>query len=749
MAIVWDSTPAYAVRDGVRHEFRVGVEFTQSPTTVTASTTSVTVTARRYLQTRYAVYDNANSVSWSGGFGSGSTSFGFSTTDTSGWSSSNIRAIGAPLTRTFAPSFTSTTTTSISLSMSGIDAIPGTSSVSASITTAKRPISAPAAVTGASVARSSDTRHTLKWTLPASDPAKPVTNVLIRRRDVGTASWTTIATLGTVSSYTDSSTTAGHRYEWQVLTKNSAGTSATVYAGSLYTAPAAPTGVTAVRMGSDVMVSWTKSASPHTRSELAWRQEGGAWQYPGWTSTGTSYLIKSPDPSQPLQYAVRAQADNGGPLLSSAYTWSNLVQLLTPPAAPTQLAPTVAEAGQPIPLSWQHNTVDTSAQTAYELRWRPRGSQDPWGGVPKTAATVSEHTLLAGLWPSDVETEWQVRTWGQHADPSEWSQLALTAVSERPSVTLTEPTTQAWPSSSVVVRWDFFDPEGSAQGGYIVRLYSGTGEVLWERAATSTYRAVAVDYRLQDGMSYEVGVQARDALGLYSDEVRQRLDVSYAQPPTAVVEADWDQDAGAMVVSISHLEPTRAEVDAVDCQLWRSTAGGDWVLLEDGLDLETTVVDRIPAIGAVTYYRVDTVSALPSTARSTPVEVVVPGRGWIFLNGGPGWARMVRLRDNARLKRSFSAEKELFQVAGRDYPISIQHEGRSKSIDVSVSTDPRSGGASYAELEAFLDEVPDPICYRDATGARFFCSISGVSGGRSGRWAEDASFTVTRIDHTE
>ena len=750
MPMFWDTTPAYAYRDGIRHEFRVGVELTQSPATVTASTTSVTVTARRYLQTRYAVYDNTNSVAWSGSW-SGSTSFAFSTTDTSGWSKSNIREIGSPLTRTFAPSFTSTTTTSITLSMSGIDAIPGTSSVSGSITTAKRPVSAPDAPTGLQVARVSDARHDLSWTRTnPNDVSKPYTNVIVQRWSDAEPSYKTIATLGNVASYADSSTTAGRKYSWRVAAKNSAGQSAWTYFSYQYTTPAAPTAVKAVRQGADVMVSWTKSVSPHMRTRLAWQQEGGAWQYPGWTSTGTSYLVKSPDPSKPLRYAVLAEADNPDGTRASAWAYSNWVQLLTAPAAPTGMKPAVAEAGLPITLSWQHNSLDTSAQSAFELQWRPRGSTEPWSGVPKTSATGSSHTVPADLWPAGTEVEWQVRTWGQHADPSLWSALALTAVSERPSVTLTEPAEQAWPSSSVTVRWDFFDPEGSEQAGYVVRLYSAdTGEVLWERAATSTYRAAAVGYRLQDGMSYEVGVTARDHLGLYSDEVRQRLDVTYAPPPAGVLAAERVEDTGAVVLTISHPAPAEGEVAAVSCDLLRSIDGGPWQVIRTGLALDTGEVDPIPHTSRTTAYRLRTVSALPSTVESDTVLVDPDPRGWIYLNAGPGFSRVVRMRDNAKTSPRWARRGKLHHFAGRRRPTSIRSEQQSRDVGVSVQLAPNpDGGCTYEELENFLAEADLPILYRDAKGRRWWVEVMDLSGSEE-RVLEEASFTVNEIDHDE
>ena len=160
------------------------------------------------------------------------------------------------------------------------------------------------------VTQTSDTRHVINWTRnnPGSASA-PYQNQVIQRSADNATPWKTVATVGNVSSWTDTTTTAGRRYQWRVAAKNTGGTSAYAASPTVYTTPAPPTSVKAVRQGMDVLVSWVKSVSPHSRTRLAWRQEGGPWQYPGWTSTGTSYVIKSPDPSLPLQYAVLAEVD--------------------------------------------------------------------------------------------------------------------------------------------------------------------------------------------------------------------------------------------------------------------------------------------------------------------------------------------------------------------------------------------------------------------------------------------------------
>ena len=744
MAITWDSTPVYTSEG---YGFRVGLELTQSPTTVTASTTSVTVTVKRYMQTRWAVWDNTNVVSWSGDAGSGSTSFVFSTTnkDGQGWSSENIRLIGTS-TRTVTPSYAAAQTTSVTLSMSGVDAIPGTSSVTASITTPKRPVSAPAAPTNVLVVRSSDAKHTVKWTLPAVDAGRPVTNVIVRRWDHVSNAHVTIATVGNVSSYVDSSTVAGRQYRYSVAAKNTGGQSAMTYSGYFYTTPPAPTSVKATKTAGDITLTWVKATVPGMSVEIAHSTTpGSGWEYPGWTSTGTSYLMKTPDPSVPHLYAVRTVAG----ALTSGWVHSNTVQLLTPPAAVGASFVGAADADNAIPLAWVHQSIDTTAQTAFELRWRPTGATT-WNGVPKTEGSSSTHFLPAGTWAAGATMEWQVRTWGEHADPSLWSATALTAATQRPSATITAPTTQSHISSRVRAAWDFFDPEGSAQRAYAVALYAADGEtILWEDSKVSGVRAVDVGVTLQDGMSYVLGVSVQDSVGLWSQEARQQIDVTYAPPPSAAITPVWDMDSGTVTVSITHPQPTASQVPGVSCELWQSTAGQEWTRIAKDLPLDTAVVDQIPAVAGATHYRVVTLSDLPSTAQSQVATVTPDAEGWVYLNTGPGWTRVVRMCSAARLSPEWGRQTAFHHMDGAGLPISVRQLAQSDTVGVQVRLAPAApGSATFEELHEFLATSDEVIVYRDPKGRRWFVDIPGLSGAEESI-EEEASFTVTRIGHDE
>ena len=714
-----------------------------SPTTVTASTSSVSVTVTHTLQTSAAVDDPSTAFVLSGGLGASTTSPHVKIGSLSGGSQVvSTRTVSVPLT------YGSAQTLSWSASMSGLAYIPTTARVSGSVPIPARPLAAPAAPSGVQVTRSSDARHVLNWSRnsPGSASAPYVQQVIQRSSDLD-PTWRTVATVGNVPSWTDTTTTSGRRYQWRVAAKNSGGTSAWAYSPTVYTTPAPPRGVRAVRQGQDVVVSWTKSPSPHSRTRLAYRQEGGDWQYPGWTSTGTSYVIKSPDPAKPLQYAVLAEADSQGQTLTSSWVHSAWVQLLAPPAAPSGTGPLVADAAGDVAVTWQYGSRDSSEQSAYEIRWRTLGASS-WNAVPRTSSGVSEHVFAAGmLEPGTIE--WQVRTWGAHADPSQWSTPQLTRIAQAPSVTITSPTDGTLAASQARIVFEFFDPEDEGQTAGSAQILDDEGSIVYQRTWEHASRGLTPPVRLQDGRSYVIRVQARAASGLWSEWDQVTVAVKYPAPPLGVLTAEWLPDSAAVMLTVAVPAAKSGEVDAVSAEIWRSVDGAPWSLYAGDLPLDTALLDPTPHTSAVTAYKIVTLSDLPSTAEAPPVLVAPDPQGWVWLNAGPGWSQQVRMRDNARLGMKYARAAERHHMAGSALPISIRGQEVDSSIDVSVRLAPNpDGGATWAELREFIANAEEPILYRDAKGHRLFVSIPEVSGSAE-RVVETASFTAYEIDYEE
>lgn len=748
MAISWGSE----VRNSSGNGMRVGYEFSQSPSSVGTGTSSVTVTLKVYVWTRASVSDSTNTLSVSGNF---SWSGDVNISHGGGGGTTLVRT----LTRTVSPSYAGTVKSSVSISLTGINAIPGTARASGAWNTQKRPISVPAAPSNAQVARSSDTRHVVSWTPAASPAGAPVQEQVIARWDIVSGTYRNIATVsGGAASYTDSSTVANQQYQYRVQSKNTAGTSAWEYTPYIATTPATPTGLKAQRQGSDVKLTWSLTDTRKHQGVEVWLTADGTDEparhllFPAGT---TSWVHASPDPTKTWSYRLKTgvwpvASNETGPSLWSVFSSrSNVVQLLAPPNAPTRLNPSAVamDALDDQRFGWQHNAVDTTDQTAYELRHRVNGGA--WVGTGKVGSGNEYRDYPSGTFDNGTTVEWQVRTWGDHANASPWSQLAVVNVSERPAATITFPSSgdgsvPVVDSSTMTAQWDYFDPEESTQLGARIRLEDANGTTLWMVTLNTSSNSYAIPYTLSDGGHYRLVVSVRDSSGLWSYEATQDFDVAYAKPAAPEIVATWSLDLGGVVISIEHPAPDEGEAEAISADIQRSADGEAWETIAAGLDPTTSAVDFIPALDALNYYRVISYSALPSSLESQPIPVRTESKGWVFVNGGPDWSYICRIRDNVQTTNTPKRAKVLNQFAGRRYPVETAGEARHRSISISGRL---SGGASTSrEWEDLLD-MGGPVCYREPSvvaterSTRVFASFQEYSVSRQKVYQEvDMSF---------
>ncbi|UJQ87154.1 minor tail protein [Arthrobacter phage BaileyBlu] len=743
MAITWGSY----VNNSTGNGMRLGYEFSQSPSSVGSGTSSVTVTLKIYFESKRSVSDSTNSYSVTGNFsgsGSGNINHG----------SSGGTTLIRTLTRTVSTSYSGTVKSSFSASISGINAISGTASVSGSWTTGQRPISAPAAPSSVAVSRSSDTSHTITWTNNSpTNAAAPYKNVEVQRWDnVGNA-WATIATLGVVTSYTNTSTRADRQYRWRVRSTNSAGSSSYAYSGYWSTTPAAPGTPKATKSANDVILTWTNTATKGDGVEI-WHASNGVWEGSRMallSGQPTTWTHTNPDPTKTHTYKLKAVAgqNDDAPNTYSAFSGaSNVIQLLTNPAAPTKLSPasgTVDAATGSVTLTWQHNEVDGTAQTKYDLQYRLNGGS--WTTVSATTGTQS-HTFAAGTLPNGSVMDWQVRTYGQYSTApaySPWSAAATLKLSATPGAGVVFPDdVTPVDTSRVTVQWSYYDEEGTAQAQYKVRLFSAGGaSVLETRAGVGNATSVPLSTLLKDGASYHVGVSVQDGSGLWSPETTQDFTVAYALPDVPTLDLSWDEGRAAVVASIGNpTGGTGADVD--HNELWRSVDWETYELVEDNIPPNGTVTDHIPALGTENVYRVVAVTAIEAAAESEPVVYETPGTaGWFIINGGQGLAERVRVRYNPTLSRSFSRDKTLHKFAGRRFPVETAGEHRNRTYDLGVSV-LGDDDATLAALEHVAD-LPSPLVLRTPLKDRMFASLDGVSSTRAIGY-ENVTMKLTQLD---
>lgn len=390
---------------------------------------------------------------------------------------------------------------------------------------------APLAPSGLSVTRLSDGSHRLNWSRGSATTAA----VIQRRTNSG--SWQQIARpSGNVSQYTDNTTAANRRYDYRVAGVNVGGQSGWSNTATVYTTPAAPSGVSAVRVGDDIRVS-ASGLPPYATSYDV---------YDDGTLVGTSVSLPwthaAPNPAVPHVYTVRSKR---GSLVSGHSAPSNTVQLQAPPLAPTGLSPNgVDRAGdEDVRFSWVHSPVDSSEQTVYELRYRDAST---WTTV---AGTTDEHRDIS---LSVADYEWQVRTKGAHADWGPWSAVATVSVVDRPGVAVTFPDGDV-EDPILTVEWSWLQGQGRPQSAWRVTLESA-GVVLEARSGAGPQTTLQLQTRLVDGEDYVVTVEAATG-DIWSAPAVASFSAVFDPPAPALFDAEWSEETGQVTINTQAGDP--------------------------------------------------------------------------------------------------------------------------------------------------------------------------------------------------
>lgn len=261
-------------------------------------------------------------------------------------------------------------------------------------------ITAPDAPTGQSVTRISDNSHRVDWTRNAAiDADQPYSKQFVERWDNVSNTWylkyTLIGEYSTSDShsYTDTSTVANRQYRYRVRSWNAAGYSSYVYTDYINTTPATPTNFSAVRVGSNVSLTWTDASYVEDQFKIQSREStdgGDTWGSWGDVDTPTADSVSYTDTS-PYSYAqYRIRAEETDQSLYSSYVESEEVLEPAAPDAPTGLTPdgTAFDATGGKLFRWVHNPTDNTDQTKFSLRIKKKD-----GTYPKEITNFTDYTL--------------------------------------------------------------------------------------------------------------------------------------------------------------------------------------------------------------------------------------------------------------------------------------------------------------------------------------------------------------------
>lgn len=604
----------------------------------------------------------------------------------------------------------------------------GSASVSQSLTLTTLTV-APGTPTGLSCTYVSDTSVSLGWTNVYASNGAPTQNKVQASvnggafADLVTVSATTAATVATA---------ANRKTVFRVLASNGAGASAYSATATLYTTPAAPTGVAAAKDASaNIVISWTPQVAFSEHEHVIERSTDGGttWNSLTVVAGGTStYTHVSPSPSSTWKYRVRARNTDTG-ARASAWVESNSVVLLTAPNAPTTPAiGAYADKAKALVFPWTHNAADTTAQTAYEVGYSTNGGTT-WSTTGKVASTTQARTFAASSYAAGVALTLRVRTWGQATSggsdstgASPWSAQVTVTFKTRPTVTVIAPASGVdYEQAALDVHLGFSQAEGASFVSATIEVYSGA--TLLESLASTTLASTLMATRVANGGDYTVKVVVVDSNGIISDQASRAFHVDYTQPVAAVVSVTYLEESGIGQVGITIPAPGSGEVAAASVTVTRTIDGQPEVVVSEYPAASVlTILDTTPTTYGDNLYTVTTVSADGATTEVESTMSTDDGE-WAYLSKGAGYTQIVKFSGELKPQSTPTVDSALVKASGRKRPIGLY--ATTGGLTVSGTGEIVIGlGSTAKEVEEFL-LIPGRACYRDPTGRRVFGQVSG------------------------
>ena len=618
---------------------------------------------------------------------------------------------------------------------------------------------APAAPSNLGVTRNSDTSQNVYWKDNAS-AAAPYTGLQVERQmyDGAWSSWVAILGDGSYNtgsgnrSYGDTGTVANRIYTYRIAVSNSAGEAISGNSSWVFTTPAAPSAVQAVKQASgSIVLTWTRG-TPHTeiQSNIDYSIDGGTT----WTNLVTgiagnvsTYTHATPPDAASILYRVSHtiyQSDPGSNVgigLTSAYGQSNSVPLTAPPLAPSALSPngTVFDVVSAQTFTWQHNTADSSTQTAYEIQYRIGAAA--WTSTGKITSTASLRAFAANAFVNGNIYEWQVRTWGAHANASPWSASATFTTSAAPLVVINTPPTTLG-AALVTTTWTYSDAEGTAQSAWEAQLLQ-SGSILEQLAGSGAGASAAFTTRLTDATSYQVRVRARDGSGLWSQWAQKTFTTSFPIPATPLISAVWDVNTGIAVITINNPNVGTA---VTNNKIMRSTDNGSTWIEVASTPPNGTGFDKTVPLNASVMYQVIAWTDLPSGASSTSTLITTPA-SYGYWSAGSDLAYSFGMKANYQKPPQYGVEKSLAQktlhyFAGRTKP--VEYSGTATTVTGSVEFATKDLN-EWAQVNR-MSTISGPHLLRFTNGMVVKCSIEPVSIAKINKLWHQISFSFQEVD---
>lgn len=367
---------------------------------------------------------------------------------------------------------------------------------------------APATPLQLNVERHNDTYQDLSWSNADTEEA-PYAQIQIWR-NVDGGSFSLRASITPLEEYRDT-TTPGHIYGYRLRAVNTSGVSDFTPTREISTTPNAPSTAPGLELlpNGDVRVFRPVEQDrplgdlpPIVAFWQVWSRVDEDWggaAIATLSANTTSWVFTPPGPD----VCVRASYISSNPPLYSLPGPEAYLEVDSPPDPPTNLAPhgITVDVSEPVPLSWDHNSTDGSPERLSQVRYRQVSGPKTW----VTIRPLEDPPELIGL-EQGPAYEWQVRTWGDHDQPSGWSEAATFSTGEPLAEPVVVPITPVmiWRSPAVRFLWTYEQADGMPQEQWRIELVdSETDEVVESSIGHNTEtRSWTTPEVAQEGKTY-------------------------------------------------------------------------------------------------------------------------------------------------------------------------------------------------------------------------------------------------------
>lgn len=503
---------------------------------------------------------------------------------------------------------------------------PGTSNASCSVPVGGINYKAPNPPKNVKCTRVDDTKIKTTWQANYDNGAlKPWKQIITDwRSSTGGANWGAWSNKATLNwdatNYSYTGLKANSRYQFSLYARNQAGDSSHVDSQVIYTTPAAPKSVTAVKTG-DRTVQVTADVSNTYASWVSlWRRvNGGDWEavqkdgahYRLAPSNGKCVFTDSDAPGGTLEYECFVRrviyGDGSGmstPLddtLCSTAKVSNSVTTITPPLAPTVSCDqgAVAPTNTALVLRWTPNHPDGTAQTSAEVEVTGQS-----GDTTTTTITgdSTQWTRTASL--QTVGTvKFRVRTKGLDPDWGAWSSYVEVRVADPPSVVVSGPVSPVT-AMPFTIAWSVADVTGVSM--QTVEILRGSNIVysVSPGADVRELQITSADFLPSNGDQLQIRVSVRGGSTLTAT-ASTLVAVEYTPPASPTVTLVRNDDLSIVVqLRFNTMEEGEPRPETTHATVVRVTPDGGMLTVADNLLDGQQCIDRLPPLNVDYSYRV-------------------------------------------------------------------------------------------------------------------------------------------------